>query len=214
MGQATAGPDFDRETRLMASGAARIAGVDEVGRGPLAGPVTAAAVRLDPGRIPEGLDDSKRLGRARREALHDALREVADVSVAHASVAEIETLNILGAAELAMRRAVAGLAALPDHVLVDGNRAPGGLSCACTCIVRGDAACLSIAAASIVAKVTRDRLMSDLAAEIPGYGWETNAGYPTEAHLAALLRLGPSPQHRRLFRPVHDVMCADASLTP
>ncbi len=204
-------PDFTHETEAMARGACRVVGVDEVGRGPLAGPVTACAVRLDPGRIPQGLHDSKLLTAARREALFDAIMAVAEVAVAHASVEEIDRLNILRASHLAMERAVAGLQA--DHALIDGNLIPRGLGCAATAIVKGDARCLSIAAASIVAKVTRDRIMVDLAQQHPGYGWEANAGYPTKAHLEALQILGVTPWHRRSFRPVHNILYQGNSVT-
>ncbi len=199
-------PDFSLERAAFARGATHVAGVDEVGRGPLAGPVVAAAVRLDPAAIPEGMADSKALTASRRTALADELRACADVSVAEASVDEIDRLNILQAAMLAMQRAVEGLAAPPDHVLVDGNRIPKALAGRAEAVVKGDARCLSIAAASIVAKVHRDALMVDLAQQHPGYGWEKNAGYPTRAHLEALQNLGVTPHHRRSFRPVHNIL--------
>jgi ribonuclease HII len=204
-------PDFSHETDVLARGALRVVGVDEVGRGPLAGPVTACAVRLEPGRIPEGLRDSKMLTAFRREALFDEIMAVAEVSVAHASVEEIDQLNILRASHLAMERAVAGLRA--DHALIDGNLIPRGLACAATAIVKGDAKCLSIAAASIIAKVTRDRIMVDLAQQHPGYGWEANAGYPTKLHLEALRILGVTPWHRRSFRPVHNILYQENSVS-
>jgi len=204
-------PDFSHEAQVLAQGALRVVGVDEVGRGPLAGPVTACAVRLDPDRIPQGLRDSKMLTAARREALFDEIMAVAEVSVAHASVEEIDRLNILRASHLAMERAVAGLNA--DHALIDGNLIPRDLACQATAIVKGDAKCLSIAAASIVAKVTRDRIMVDLAQQHPGYGWEANAGYPTKAHLDALLILGVTPWHRRSFKPVHNILYQGISVT-
>jgi ribonuclease HII len=204
-------PDFAHETLVLRQGALRVVGVDEVGRGPLAGPVTACAVRLDPARIPRGLRDSKVLTAARREALYDEIMAVAEVSVAHASVHEIDTLNILRASHLAMERAVAGLSA--DHALIDGNLIPRGLGCPATAIVKGDAKCLSIAAASIVAKVTRDRIMVDLAQQHPGYGWEANAGYPTKAHMTALQTLGVTPWHRRSFKPVHNILYQAISVT-
>lgn len=204
-------PDFQHETEALRAGALRVVGVDEVGRGPLAGPVTACAVRLVPGRIPEGLGDSKTLTAARREALFDEIMALAEVSVAHASVEEIDRLNILRASHLAMERAVAGLRA--DHALIDGNLIPRGLACPATAIVKGDARCLSIAAASIVAKVTRDRIMVDLAQQHPGYGWEANAGYPTAAHLEALRTLGVTPLHRRSFRPVHNILYQENSVS-
>ena len=204
-------PDFTNETEVLARGALRVVGVDEVGRGPLAGPVTACAVRLEPGHIPVGLQDSKLLTAARREALFDKIMAVAEVSVAHASVEEIDALNILRASHLAMERAVAGLRA--DHALIDGNLIPRGLACAATAIVKGDAKCLSIAAASIIAKVTRDRIMVDLAQQHPGYGWEANAGYPTKLHLEALQTLGVTPWHRRSFRPVHNILYQENSVS-
>ncbi|WP_102225875.1 ribonuclease HII [Acidimangrovimonas sediminis] len=204
-------PDMTHETT---TGAPRVAGVDEVGRGPLAGPVTACAVVLNPDRIPEGLRDSKTLSAARRDALFEAIHEMAEVSVAHASVAEIDTLNILRASHLAMERAVAGLAVPPGHVLVDGNLIPRGLALPATAIVKGDALSLSIAAASIVAKVVRDRIMVDLAQQHPGYGWEQNAGYPTAAHRQALQDLGVTPHHRRSFKPVHNILYQGLSTTP
>jgi ribonuclease HII len=204
-------PTFHYETEVMARGVLRVAGVDEVGRGPLAGPVTAAAVRLDPGRIPKGLDDSKALSAPRREELYLHILEVAEVSIAHASVEEIDALNILRASHLAMERAVAALSA--DHALIDGNMVPRALCCGATAIVKGDALCLSIAAASIVAKVTRDRIMVDLAQQHPGYGWETNAGYPTPEHFAALQNLGVTPWHRRSFKPVHNILYQDVSVS-
>lgn len=199
-------PDYSFETDCHALGARLIAGVDEVGRGPLAGPVTAAAVILDPARIPEGLRDSKMLGKGRRASLTELLREAATVSIAHASVAEIEELNILEASHLAMVRAVSGLSVRPDHVLIDGNRVPRGLNLPATAVVKGDTRSVSIAAASIVAKQARDAVMRDLAQHHPGYGWETNAGYPTPQHKAALQHLGLTPHHRRTFKPVHNIL--------
>jgi ribonuclease HII len=198
-------PDWIEETTLLAAGAHRIAGVDEVGRGPLAGPVTAAAVVLDPSNMPDGLNDSKKLTRRQRETLFDQISATARVSIAHASVAEIDDLNILYASHLAMERAVAGLGAI-DHALIDGNMIPKDLACPATAMVKGDARSLSIAAASIMAKVTRDRLMVDLAQQFPGYGWDKNAGYPTKLHRDALTRLGVTPHHRRSFKTVHNML--------
>ncbi len=195
-------PDFEMEARI----GGRVAGVDEVGRGPLAGPVTAAAVILDPGAIPEGLDDSKKLTARKREAVWGAILATADVSVAHATVHEIEELNILRASHLAMERAVAGLCECPDHLLIDGTMLPRGLTLPATPIVRGDARSFSIAAASIVAKICRDRIMVDLAQQHPGYGWETNMGYPSKSHRLALENLGVTPHHRRTFKPVHNIL--------
>ncbi len=195
-------PDFAFEARI----GGRVAGVDEVGRGPLAGPVTAAAVVLDPACIPAGLDDSKKLSIKKREAVWLDILAVADVSVAHASVREIEELNILRASHLAMMRAIAGLRMPPDHVLVDGTMLPRDLALPATPIVRGDARSLSISAASIVAKICRDRIMVDLAQQHPGYGWETNMGYPSKSHRLALQNLGVTPHHRRTFKPVHNML--------
>ncbi|MBW6505350.1 MAG: ribonuclease HII [Rhodobacteraceae bacterium] len=206
-------PDYSFESAASERGFLRIAGVDEVGRGPLCGPVTAAAVVLNPAQIPAGLNDSKKLSAARRNALAAEIWASADCAVAHASVEEIDTLNILQASHLAMRRALSGLRHAPDHALIDGNRMPRGLTISAECIVRGDARCLSIAAASIIAKVARDALMVDLAQQYPGYGWEKNAGYPTPDHLAALRNLGVTPHHRRSFRPVHNILYQDISLT-
>lgn len=194
----------------MARGARVVAGVDEVGRGPLAGPVTAAAVVLDPDRIPDGLNDSKRLSSAARNALAELiLLNARAAAVAHASVEEIDTMNILQASHLAMRRALAALNPLPDHAVIDGNRLPGDLCCPAEPLVKGDARCLSVAAASILAKVARDRIMTDLARDWPGYGWETNAGYPSPAHREALARLGVTPHHRRSFAPVRNILCEE-----
>ena len=197
-------PDFRFETAAFDRGLIRVAGIDEVGRGPLAGPVTAASVILDPNSIPAGLRDSKQLSKASREALCLQIMKVAKVSIAHASVQEIDQLNILQASMLAMQRAAAGLDA--DHHLIDGNKIPLGLLGRAEWIVKGDARSLSIAAASIVAKVTRDRIMVDLAQQHPGYGWDRNAGYPTPEHLNALKKLGVTPSHRRSFAPVHKML--------
>ncbi len=181
----------------------RVAGVDEVGRGPLAGPVVAAAVVFPTGvprKLAGMLDDSKKLSAEQRVAAFTALRASgrAEIALGAASVAEIDRLNILHAALLAMCRAVARLPAPPDLALVDGNQRPQ-LTCPVQCVVGGDARCLSIAAASIVAKVVRDRAMARLAVRFPGYGWETNAGYATAFHRTALRRLGATPHHRPTF---------------
>lgn len=190
----------------MDRGFARVAGVDEVGRGPLAGPVTACAVVLDMSRIPEGLNDSKKLSAKRRESLAEAILACAEVSVASASVEEIDELNILRASHLAMERAVAGLLTPPDHCLIDGNLIPKGLTVSAEAIVKGDSKSVSISAASIVAKIRRDYVMSALAQQYPGYGWETNAGYPSKSHRLALQNIGVTPHHRRSFKPVHNIL--------
>jgi len=195
-------PNFSLEKRA----GGRVAGVDEVGRGPLAGPVVAAAVVFPTGvprRLATMLDDSKKLTAEQRLAAFETLRSSgrAEIGVGAASVAEIERLNILRAALLAMCRAVARLPLAPDLVLVDGNQPPP-LTCAVQCVIGGDGRSLSIAAASIVAKVLRDRAMARLAVRFPDYGWSTNVGYATEFHVAALRRLGPTRHHRPSFGTV------------
>ncbi|WP_136439695.1 ribonuclease HII [Pacificoceanicola onchidii] len=187
----------------------RVAGIDEVGRGPLAGPVVAAAVVLNPDAFPEGLRDSKTLSAKRREAMTLLIRQQAEVGIGVASVEEIDEVNILQATYLAMQRAIAALPKLPDHALVDGNRVPPLLSCPGTPIVKGDTKSPSIAAASIVAKTWRDNVMKEIATQFPGYGWETNAGYPTKCHKDALRNLGVTPHHRRSFKPVHNILYQD-----
>ncbi len=203
-------PDLSHEHRL----GGRVAGVDEVGRGPLCGPVVAAAVILDPRNLPRalaGLDDSKRLTPQRREQFAVVLQGCAMIGVGAASVAEIDGINILQASMLAMRRALAVLPAAPDAALIDGNRAPKGLGYPAETLVKGDQLSLSIAAASVIAKVVRDRAMLLLAARYPGYGWDRNAGYGTAEHLAALLRLGATRHHRRSFAPVRAIFAVDPS---
>lgn len=194
-------PDLTLEKELGGT----IAGIDEVGRGPLAGPVVAAAVILDeatlPQRLRDELDDSKKLSVKKREALATLVLESCTVGFGEASVAEIDRLNILKATFLAMERALAALGRAVDHALVDGNQVPP-LSCPVRCVVGGDGLSLSIAAASVIAKVRRDRVMADLAHAFPGYGWETNSGYGTAEHLMALRKLGPTPHHRTSFAPV------------
>jgi ribonuclease HII len=199
------GPNFQFEENLFAGGAMRIAGVDEVGRGPLAGPVTAAAVILDPNNIPDGLNDSKTLSRKKREALEPLIFASAEVSIAHATVEEIDEINILRASHLAMERALARLGRV-DHALIDGNMIPRGLTTPATTIIKGDARSLSIAAASIVAKICRDRIMVELSHQYPGYQWESNAGYGSKSHIFALQNLGVTPHHRRSFKPVHNML--------
>ena len=179
-----------------------LAGIDEAGRGPWAGPVVAAAVVLNSANVPEGIADSKLLAKDEREELFAALyASGAAIGVGAAGLAEIEAHNILGASLVAMRRAASALGCRPALALVDGNRAPA-LVCPVRTLIGGDAISVSIGAASIVAKVTRDRLMARLALRHPGYGWERNAGYGTPEHRGALDRLGPSPHHRRTFAPV------------
>ena len=208
-----AGPDYSFEVAAQKHGARLVAGVDEVGCGPLAGPVTAAAVILTPDAIPEGMNDSKVLSAKRRAALADQIMESAQVSIAHASVEEIDQINILRASHLAMERAVAGLPEAPDHLLIDGNMIPRGLSIPAEAIVKGDGRSLSISAASIVAKICRDRIMWDLAQHYPGYGWETNAGYPSKSHKAALQNLGVTPHHRRSSKPVHNILYQEKNVS-
>ncbi len=191
-------PDLKHERRLGGI----VAGVDEVGRGPLAGPVLAAAVILPrklPRRLVDIIDDSKKMTAERRELALLGLRKAgAEIALGAASVAEIGELNILHAAMLAMRRAVRRLPLMPDHILVDGNRAPG-CPVPCTPIIGGDGISLSIAAASIAAKVVRDRLMLRLGVRYPGYGWGSNAGYAAAAHREGILALGATPHHRMAF---------------
>ena len=178
------------------------AGVDEVGRGPLAGPVYAAAVVIAPDRIPTGLTDSKKLSARQRQSLAVQIRSVATAwAVASASVIEIDELNILRASHLAMQRAVAGLGLEPDLLLIDGNLLPV-FSLPALAIIKGDRRIASISAASVLAKVARDAEMEKLAQAYPGYGFERHMGYPTPAHKAALQQLGPTPEHRRSFAPV------------
>ena len=194
-------PTFRRERAAMKRGVWPVAGCDEAGRGPLAGPVVAAAVILDPKRVPRGLDDSKKLNAAMREKLYARICASAHVAVAFAPPARIDRDNILQASLWALARAVAALPIRPQLVLVDGRDrivAP----CDCEAVVHGDAIVASIAAASIVAKVTRDRLMARLGLAHPGYGFERHMGYSVPEHFQALLRLGPTIHHRRSFAPV------------
>ncbi|MBT3237868.1 MAG: ribonuclease HII [Rhodospirillaceae bacterium] len=207
-------PDFSLENTVIDEGYAIVCGVDEAGRGPWAGPVVAGAAILDMASLPEalkyGLDDSKKLTGAKRETLFGLLEQHARTGVGIASVDEIDTVNILQATMLAMGRAVsdlsrAGLGIVPDMALVDGNREPA-LDCPARAIVKGDGRSLSIAAASIVAKVTRDRMMAELALAHPQYGWQNNAGYGTAQHRAALDEFGVTPHHRRSFKPIARIL--------
>ena len=183
-----------------------VCGVDEAGRGPWAGPVVAAAVVLDRSNIPPGLSDSKKLTPRRRATLFDTIRASAIVGVGIAGVDEIDALNILRANDLAMRRAIEALDPAPGAALIDGNRVPPGWPCRAQALIGGDGRSLSVAAASIIAKVTRDRIMAGLAKAHPGYGWERNQGYGTAEHRTALERLGVTPHHRRSFRPIHNML--------
>jgi ribonuclease HII len=197
-------PTFIRESEHMARGLT-VCGVDEAGRGPWAGPVVAAAVILSPGNIPVGLNDSKKLTEARREALFTPILSAARVGVGIVDAERIDEINILQATYEAMQQAVLALPLQPGIALVDGNRAPP-LSCAVETVIEGDGKCLSIAAASIIAKVTRDRLMHDLDRQYPDYGFAVHKGYGTAAHSAALKRLGPCPAHRKSFAPIRALL--------
>ncbi|WP_039018883.1 ribonuclease HII [Halocynthiibacter namhaensis] len=199
-------PDLTYETAAREKGFLRIAGVDEVGRGPLAGPVMAAAVVLDIANVPEGLNDSKKLSGKKRRALFGAITTTSQVGVGEASVEEIDEHNILRASHIAMVRAVESLDPAPDYLLIDGNMIPRGLNVPSEAVIKGDGKSQSIAAASIIAKTLRDDLMVALGAEFPGYGWEKNAGYPTKMHQDALKDLGVTPHHRRSFKPVHNIL--------
>jgi ribonuclease HII len=195
------GPDLFHERAAMAGGARFVAGVDEAGRGPLAGPVVVAAVVLDHARVPAGLDDSKKLTPEQREALFIEVMATATVSIVAAPPSIIATLNILGATLWAMRRAVLGLSFRPDHVLIDGNRLPLRLPVPATALIGGDGLSASIAAASIIAKVTRDRMCQIMHRDAPDFGFGGHKGYATPEHLAALQRHGPCRHHRMDFAP-------------
>ena len=207
-----AGPDFSFERVALGRDMRPVAGVDEAGRGPWAGPVVAGAVILDPERIPPGLNDSKKLSEVRREALFEMLVSQAEIGIGIASVEEIDTINILRASLLAMTRAVEALPRVPGWALIDGNQMPV-LKCQGETLVKGDGRSFSIAAASIIAKVTRDRLMRDLASKFPDFGWESNKGYGTAVHAAALKVHGVTQHHRRSFKPIHKMLCEDSPLT-
>ena len=207
-------PHYIYESRLLKTITGPICGVDEAGRGPLAGPVVAAAVILDRKRIPKGLDDSKKLSEEFREELYPKIMEMAvAVGVGEASVGEIDLVNIRQATHLAMARAVRSLAVKAEFALVDGNDPPA-LPCRCDTLVEGDARSLSIAAASIIAKVTRDRMMVALHDQHPGYNWRSNKGYGTPEHYDGLKRHGVTAHHRRSFAPIHDLLAGqDVALT-
>lgn len=196
------------ERNLKRRGFSRIAGVDEVGRGPLAGPVVAAALILPARFDAEGITDSKALTPARRRNLAARILSVAEVAIVALPAPEIDRLNIHHATLEAMRRAISALPRLPDHALIDGKFVPAGLPCPAEALVKGDSRALSIAAASIVAKVTRDAMMEEAERLYPGYSFDRNAGYPAPAHLAALKKLGLSPLHRRSFAPCRAVFDA------
>jgi len=197
-------PDYSFEDRITGP----VCGVDEAGRGPLAGPVVAAAVILNPESVPDGLNDSKALSEIRRELLLNILTSRKDIfiGIGISEPEEIDWLNILHASMTAMRRAVLDLPIVPHLALIDGNRLPPNLPCEGEAIVKGDARSLSIAAASIVAKVTRDKLMKEADERFPGYGLAGHKGYPTKAHKQALVELGASPIHRRSFKPVAEAL--------
>ncbi|MXN48151.1 ribonuclease HII [Shinella kummerowiae] len=196
------GPDFSMELAARKRGIWPVAGTDEAGRGPLAGPVVAAAVVLDPDNIPDGLHDSKQLSAAKREFLFTLIVQSAFVSVASSCSRRIDVIDIRKASLDAMRRAVAGLEVKPHLVLADGRDVPPGLACEGRAVVKGDARSLSIAAASIVAKVMRDRMMARAEATFPGYGFALHAGYATEVHRKAIAAIGPCRLHRMSFRPL------------
>jgi len=198
-------PSFTFEEKLQAMHGAPVAGVDEAGRGPWAGPVIAAAVILDPLNTPAGLNDSKKLTQKMREALFQSISQTSCVGIGIAERERIDEDNILQATLWAMSRAIADLGEKPGAALIDGNKCPA-LPCPAEALVSGDARSLSIAAASIMAKVTRDRIMQKLARQYPGYGWERNKGYGTREHAGALKRLGVTPQHRRSFKPIREIL--------
>ncbi|MCY4261315.1 MAG: ribonuclease HII [Rhodobacteraceae bacterium] len=198
-------PHFRHEQRHGAP-ALPVAGIDEAGRGALAGPVTAAAVIFPGGIWPAGLDDSKKLKPSRREHLAETIRTMAVVAVAHIDVPTIDAVNILQATLLAMTRACRSLCPLPHHVLIDGNRGPDDLPCPATTVIGGDRDSVSIAAASVIAKVERDAVMRALDCRYPDYGWIRNKGYGTRDHLAALNRIGPTSHHRTSFAPVRTAL--------
>jgi ribonuclease HII len=202
-------PDLSLETlhaKLLNVSALLVCGVDEAGRGPWAGPVSAAAVILDPDRLPEGINDSKKLSERARDALFDEIIEVAIAScVVMIDAPDIDRLNILRATHIAMAQAVEGLGIVPSLALIDGNRAPL-LTCPAVTVIKGDSLSLSIGAASILAKVSRDRLMIQADADYPGYGFARHKGYGVPEHMAALENLGPCPLHRLSFKPVAAVV--------
>lgn len=202
-------PDFSLESRAKRRGNWPVAGTDEAGRGPLAGPVVAAAVILDPKRIPDGLNDSKKLSARQREALYEEIIATATVSIASSSPRRIDVIDIRKASLDAMRRAVAGLSLEARHVLTDGRDVPPGLGCSGEAVVKGDARSVSIAAASILAKVMRDRMMVRAGLVYPDYGFDLHAGYGTDRHRSAIVAHGPCPLHRMSFRPLKPALETD-----
>lgn len=207
-------PDlYEMENALHDRGVTLVCGIDEAGRGPLVGPVCAAAVILPPGLVLDGLDDSKKLTEKRRETLYDVITaQATSWAVGLASAQEIDAINILQATYLAMRRAVGGLCCVPDYVLVDGNGDPH-LSRPTETVVKGDAKTACIAAASVLAKVTRDRLLTTLGAQYPEYGFEKHKGYPTKAHYEAIAKYGITPEYRRSFlKTLHNHIQTDLNI--
>ncbi len=200
-------PTFQIEAGLIERSLGPVCGVDEAGRGPWSGPVVAAAVILDVGNIPGGINDSKKLSPRRRDEIFNAIRQTSHVGVGIVDVGDIDRLNILQATFLAMRSAVASLEFSPAIALIDGTGKPG-LACEMQTLIKGDQRSLSIAAASIIAKVTRDRIMADLALQFPHYGWERNKGYGTQAHRAGLASHGVTIHHRRSFKPIKALLQA------
>ena len=195
-------PDFSIEAAKIKQGYACIVGVDEVGRGPWAGPVVAAAVCVDPKKIPYGATDSKKLSQKKREALATLIMKEAKWAIGESSVEEIDAMNIREATFLAMERAIEGLKLSIDYIYVDGNALPKNLPCTAECVIKGDSKVMSIACASIIAKVYRDKMMADLAGTYPHYAWERNAGYGTKAHRDGLAIHGVTKHHRQSFKPI------------
>lgn len=203
-------PSFRQERALAGPDCNRIAGVDEAGRGPWAGPVVAAAVIFPKGRGPKGLNDSKCLSAREREGLYEAVCEQGLIGVGIVSVEEIDRINILQATFLAMRQALTALSQQPDMILIDGNKCPPDLPVRAMPVIEGDRKCPSIAAASIIAKVTRDRMMLELAQSHPGYYWHSNKGYGTRQHARAISELGVTSHHRRSFAPIRSALAGGA----
>lgn len=205
-------PDFSYEENLHSQGYKTIIGVDEVGRGPWAGPVVACAVVMDPTNLPVGATDSKKLTAKKREALYTEIMEKCQVAIGEASVAEIDTYNIREATFMAMKRAIKKLDADADYILVDGNALPKNLPCKAEAVIKGDGKVLSISCASIVAKVYRDNMMTDLHNTHPHYAWNSNAGYGTKAHQEGLAEVGLTEHHRRSFAPIKKIMLETGEL--